>query len=58
MERLVDILILLGAISFVLGMGIAYGFLAPAFAAGTLWKFSIGCLAFAIALTLTQIRDK
>ena len=58
MNRIVDVLILLAAITFVIGMGIGYGFLVQVFAAETFWRFSVGCLAFASVLILLQIRDK
>ncbi|MBN2097145.1 MAG: hypothetical protein JW714_01555 [Candidatus Omnitrophica bacterium] len=58
MSRIVDVLILLAAITFIIGMGIGYGFLVDVFCAGTFWRFSLGCLAFASTLILLQIRDK
>ena len=58
MGRIIDVLILLAAITFTIGMGIGYGFFVQVFAAGTFWRFSVGCLAFAITLILLQIRDK
>ena len=56
--RIIDVLVLLAAITFITGMGIGYGFLVDVFPAGTFWRFSIGCLAFAATLILLQIRDK
>jgi hypothetical protein len=58
MSRLINVLILLAAITFITGMGIGYEFFVPVFPASTFWKFSIGCLAFAATLTLLQIKDK
>ena len=58
MNRIIDILIMLAAINFVAGMGIGYGFFVEVFSAATFWKFSVGCLMFAITLILLQIRDK
>ena len=58
MNRIIDVLIMLAAISFVVGMGIGYGFLVEVFSANTFWKFSVSCLMFAITLILSQIRDK
>ena len=58
LNRIIDVLILLAAISFIIGMGIGYDFLVQVFAAGTFWRFSIGCVAFAVTLILLQIRDK
>ncbi len=58
MNRTIDVLIMLAAISFVAGMGVGYGFFVEVFAAGTFWKFSVGCLMFTITLILLQIRDK
>ncbi len=57
-KRVIDVLIVLAAVSFIAGRGIGYGLFVEVFPSHTFWKFSIGCLAFAIALTLTQIRDK
>ena len=57
-SRVIDILVVLAALSFVAGMGIGYGFFVEVFTAGTFWRFSIGCLAFASTLILLQIRDK
>ena len=58
MERIVDVLILLAAITFIIGMGIGYGFLVEVFPSRTFWSFSVGCLIFAATLILVQIRDK
>ncbi|MBL7084795.1 MAG: hypothetical protein ISS43_01645 [Candidatus Omnitrophica bacterium] len=57
-DRITNILIILAAITFVVGMGIGYGFFVQVFSAGTFWRFSIGCLSFAVALTLLQIKEK
>ena len=57
-DRIINILILLAAITFIVGMGIGYRFFPEVFYAGTFWRFSLGCLAFAIALTLIQIKQK
>jgi hypothetical protein len=56
--RIINVLILLAAITFIAGMAIGYGLLAEVFPASTFWKFTTGCLLFAVTLTLTQIRDK
>ncbi len=56
--RLIDVLIILAALAFIVGMGIGYGFFVEVFSAGTFWRFSVGCLAFASTLILLQIRDK
>jgi hypothetical protein len=60
MKTLVTLLILIAAASFVVGIiiklaGIAvlFGNVEPV----VLWRFTIGCLGFAIALTLIQIRN-
>ena len=58
LDRIINILILLAAITFIVGMGIGYGFFPEVFTAGTFWRFSVGCLFFAIALTLLQIKEK
>ena len=57
-DRIINILILLAAITFIVGMGIGYDFFPRVFAAGTFWRFSVACLCFAIALTLLQIKEK
>jgi uncharacterized membrane protein YczE len=58
MNRFINVLIVLAAVSFVVGIGVGYGLILPVFPAGTFWKFSIGCLGFTITLILLQIRDK
>ena len=58
MDRLIDVLIMLAGITFIVGIGIGYGVLLAVFPAGTFWRFSVGCLAFAATLLLLQIRDK
>ena len=57
-DRITNILIILAAITFVVGMGIGYGFFVQVFSAGTFWRFSVACLFFAIALILLQIKNK
>ena len=57
-ERITNILIMLAAITFIVGMGIGYGYFPDVFSAGTFWRFSVGCLFFAITLTLLQMKDK
>jgi len=57
-DRIINILIILAAITFIVGMGIGYGFFVDVFSAGTFWRFSLGCLAFAVALSLIQIKNK
>ena len=58
MDRVVNILILLAIATFIIGIGVGYGYVVRVFPAGTFWRFSIGCLAFASTLILRQIRDK
>ena len=58
MGRIIDVLVMLAGITFVVGMGIGYGFFVDVFSAGTFWRFSVGCLMFAGILILMQIRDK
>ena len=58
MDRIIDVLIMLAGITFIVGVGIGYGFFLDVFPAGTFWKFSVGCLMFAGVLILMQIRDK
>ncbi len=60
MKGLIHVLVILAAASFVLGIIMKLGDLAPLFGTVppvTLWRFTIGCLAFAMALTLIQIRN-
>lgn len=58
MKRLINVLILLAAATFIVSIGVGYGLALRVFPAGTFLKFSVACLMFAIALTLLQIRDK
>ena len=57
-DRIINILIMLAGITFVVGMGVGYGFFVEVFSAGTFWRFSLGCLSFAVTLSLIQIKNK
>lgn len=60
MKRLIHTLVILAAAAFVLGIVMKLGGVAPLFGKVppiTIWRFTIGCLAFAMALTLIQIRN-
>ncbi|MCQ9208062.1 MAG: hypothetical protein NG712_01610 [Omnitrophica bacterium] len=57
-DRIINVLIILSAITFIVGMGIGYGYFPDVFSAGTFWKFSVACLFFAITLTLLMIKNK
>lgn len=60
MKTLVTLLVVVAAAAFVVGiviklagMHVLFGNVQPV----AIWRFTIGCLSFAIALTLMQIRD-
>jgi len=60
MKTLVTLLVVIAAAAFVVGvvvklagMQALFGNVQPV----AIWRFTMGCLAFAIALTLMQIRD-
>jgi hypothetical protein len=61
MKGLVHILVILAAAAFVLGIIMKLADMAPLFGTVppiTIWRFTMGCLAFAMVFTLIQIRDK
>jgi len=61
MKGLVHILVILAAAAFVLGIVMKLADLGPLFGTVppfTIWRFTMGCLAFAMTLTLMQIRDR
>ncbi len=58
MERLINVLIVLAVASFIIAIGISYGFVVRVFAAASFYKATIACLTLAITLILLQIRDK
>lgn len=61
MKGLVHILVILAAAAFVLGIIMKLADTGPLFGTVpplTLWRFTMGCLAFAMTMTLMQIRDR
>ena len=61
MKGLVHILVILAAAAFVLGIVMKLADIGPLFgtvAPITIWRFTMGCLALAMTLTLMQIRDR
>ncbi len=60
MKGLINVLIILAAAAFVLGIVMKLGGTEPLFGRVpplTIWRFTIGCLAFAMTLLLIQIRN-
>jgi accessory gene regulator protein AgrB len=58
MERLINVLIVLAVASFIIAIGVSYGFVVRVFLPGAFYKATIACLTLAITLILLQIRDK
>ena len=58
MDRLINILIILAAVVFIIGIGVGYEFIVAVFSAKAFNNFAMVCLTFAITLILMQIRDK
>ena len=58
MERLINVLIVLAVASFIIAIGVAYGFVVRVFPPVSFYRATIACLTFAITLILLQIRDK
>ena len=60
MKGIVHILVILAAAAFVLGIAMKLGGIETLFGRVppvTIWRFTVGCLAFAMTLILMQIRD-
>ena len=57
-QQFSDILILLGALSFAAGIFLKIAGQEILFQPVVYWRFSMGCLALAIALLLQRIADK
>jgi hypothetical protein len=61
MKGLIHVLVILAAAAFVLGIILRLAGVETLFGTVyplTIWRFTIGCLAIAMTLTLMQIRDK
>lgn len=60
MRTLINILIGLAGVSFILAIVFAILHIRPLFGlpAASYWKFTIGCLGFAIVLTLSETLKK
>lgn len=59
MKGLVHVLVIVAAAAFVLGIIMKLADIQPLFGrvpALTIWRFTLACLAFAMTLTLMQIR--
>ena len=57
-QQLSEVLILLGGLSFAAGVFVRIAGQEILFAPLVYWRFSMGCLALAIALLLQRIADK
>ena len=57
-QQLADVLILLGGLSFAVGVLLKIAGQEVLFHPVVYWRFSMGCLALAIALLLQRIADK
>ncbi len=57
-QQMTEMLILLGAVSFAVGVFLKIAGQDVLFEPLVYWRFSIGCLALAIAVLLQRIADK
>ena len=57
-KELVEVLILMGSLSFAVGVLLKVAGQEILFAPLVYWRFSVGCLALSIALSLKKISEK